>query len=107
MLSDVASTMSDRTSGSALWLGASRAPRRFIGWQTFLDFGGGEVKPNKRIDTKISTPLFNLPLGAIACHDRPQSLPQRNRCASSPGACRPGRPCQGGGRHATRSRRSR
>jgi hypothetical protein len=58
--------------------GGHRAPRRFIGWQTFFDFGDGEVKPNKRIDTKISTPLFNLPLGAIASHDPPTSLPQRN-----------------------------
>jgi hypothetical protein len=45
--------------------GGSRAPRRFIGWQTFFDFGDGEVKPNKRIDTTISTPMFQLPLGAI------------------------------------------
>ena len=51
--------------------GGARAPRRFIGWQTFFDFGDGEVKPNKRIDTKISTPLFDLPLGAIASHDTP------------------------------------
>jgi hypothetical protein len=58
--------------------GGCRAPRRFVGWQTFFDFGDGEVKPNKRIDTKISTPLFNLPLGAIASHDPPTSLPQRN-----------------------------
>jgi hypothetical protein len=58
--------------------GGARAPRRFIGWQTFFDFGDGEVKPNKRIDTKISTPLFDLPLGAIASHDPPQALPQRN-----------------------------
>jgi Animal haem peroxidase len=58
--------------------GGARASRRFIGWQTFFDFGDGEVKPNKRIDTKISTPLFNLPLGAIASHDTPQALPQRN-----------------------------
>ena len=36
------------------------------------------MKPNKRIDTKISTPLFDLPLGAIASHDTPQALPQRN-----------------------------
>ena len=43
-----------------------RAPRRFIGWQTFFDFGDGNVKPNKRIDTKISTPLFN----AAARRDR-------------------------------------
>jgi hypothetical protein len=58
--------------------GGRRARRRFIGWQTFFDFGDGEVKPNKKIDTKISTPLFNLPLGAIASHDQPQVLPQRN-----------------------------
>jgi Animal haem peroxidase len=58
--------------------GGARAPRRFIGWQTFFDFGDGEVKPNKKIDTKISTPLFDLPLGAIASHDPPQALPQRN-----------------------------
>lgn len=45
--------------------GGSRAPRRFIGWQTFFDFGDGEVKPNKRIDTTISTPMFQLPVGAI------------------------------------------
>ena len=30
------------------------------------------------IDTKISTPLFNLPLGAIASGDAPTALPQRN-----------------------------
>ena len=58
--------------------GGARAPRRFIGWQTFFDFGDGEVKPNKKIDTRISTPLFDLPLGAIASHDTPQALPQRN-----------------------------
>src|SRR5438046_3602636 len=29
--------------------GGARAARRFIGWQTFFDFGDGEVKPNKRI----------------------------------------------------------
>ena len=58
--------------------GGARAPRRFIGWQTFFDFGDGEVKPNKKIDTKLSTPLFNLPLGAIASHDAPTALPQRN-----------------------------
>jgi hypothetical protein len=58
--------------------GGARAPRRFIGWQTFFNFGDGEVKPNKRIDTNISTALFNLPLGAIASHDQPTVLPQRN-----------------------------
>ena len=45
--------------------GRSRAARRFIGWQTFFDFGDGEVKPNKRIDTVMSTPLFQLPMFSI------------------------------------------
>lgn len=58
--------------------GGARAPRRFVGWQTFFDFGDGEIKPNKRIDTRISTPLFHLPLGAIASGDPPISLPERN-----------------------------
>ena len=61
--------------------GNARAPRRFIGWQTFFDFGGDQtqhVRPNKTVDTKISTPLFNLPLGAIASGDPPTALPQRN-----------------------------
>jgi hypothetical protein len=57
--------------------GGARAPRRFIGWQTFFDFGDGEVKPNKLIDTKLSTPLFNLPLAAIPAGSPPTSLPQR------------------------------
>src|SRR5438270_2018821 len=57
--------------------GGRRAPRRFIGWQTFFDFGDGQVKHNKRIDTHVSTPLFTLPLGAIASHDQPTVLPQR------------------------------
>jgi hypothetical protein len=61
--------------------GGARAPRRFIGWQTFFDFGGTQtanVRPNKIIDTHISTPLFHLPLGAIASGDPPTSLAQRN-----------------------------
>ncbi len=62
--------------------GRSRAPRRFIGWQTFFDFGDGEVKPNKRIDTKMSTPLFQLPIFTLP-NDRgedigPTSLATRN-----------------------------
>ncbi len=35
------------------------------------------MKRNKRIDTHLSTPLFTLPLGAIASHDQPTVLPQR------------------------------
>jgi len=61
--------------------GGRRARRRFIGWETFFDFGGDmtqHVRPPKRIDTKISTPLFHLPLGAIASGAPPTALPQRN-----------------------------
>jgi hypothetical protein len=64
--------------------GGFRAPRRFIGWQTFFDFGVDagtgkpEVKRNKLIDHRISTPLFTLPLGAIASHDQPTVLAHRN-----------------------------
>ena len=59
-------------------VGGGHANRRFIGWPTFFDFSDGNVKRNKRIDRHISTPLFNLPLGAIATHDQPTVLPQRN-----------------------------
>jgi hypothetical protein len=61
--------------------GGARAERRFIGWQTFFDFGGTQsqhTRSTKKIDTKISTPLFHLPLGAIASGDQPTALPQRN-----------------------------
>ena len=62
--------------------GGSRARRRFIGWPTFFNFGDGNMRPNKVIDAKISTPLFNLPLGAIPALTPPAapptSLPQRN-----------------------------
>jgi hypothetical protein len=72
--------------------GGSRAPRRFIGWQTFFDFGDGEVKPNKRIDTKI-------PRRCSSCRSKQSQVTIGRRrcrsatcCASSPGACRPVRP---------------
>ncbi|MEP6852965.1 MAG: peroxidase family protein [bacterium] len=63
--------------------GGFRAPRRFIGWQTFFDFGGtfsAATRPNKIIDTTLSTPLFALPTSAIAHlpgDPGPIALPQR------------------------------
>jgi len=64
--------------------GGARAARRFVGWQTFFKFPNFEadVRPNKRIDTKISTPLFNLPLATIFSETPPVSLMTRNllRC---------------------------
>lgn len=58
--------------------GGARAPRRFVGWQTFFDFGDGEVRPNKRIDPVLSTPLFQLPLQTIPDGSPPTSLAVRN-----------------------------
>ena len=60
--------------------GGARAARRFVGWSTFFTFPGleADVRPNKRIDTRLSTPLFDLPLGAIASGQPPTSLAQRN-----------------------------
>ena len=36
------------------------------------------MKPNKQVDTRISTPLFNLPLAAIPSRNQPTALAQRN-----------------------------
>ena len=60
--------------------GGARGSRRFIGWHTFFAVPGFESdsRPNKRIDTKLSTPLFELPLGAIASGLPPISLAERN-----------------------------
>ena len=55
--------------------GGLRKARRFIDWQTFFDFGDGNVRPNKKIDTKLSSVLMDL-IGFPA--GEPQSLAQRN-----------------------------
>ncbi|WP_338439765.1 heme peroxidase family protein [uncultured Aquabacterium sp.] len=62
--------------------GAKRAPRRFVDWQTFFNFGDGNFRANKRIDSHLSTPLMILP-GAKAPSpglpaDGLQSLASRN-----------------------------
>jgi hypothetical protein len=59
--------------------GFTRAPRRFIGWQTFFKFDDTSFRPNKRIDTTISTALFTLPVQTIPGDQvTPISLAQRN-----------------------------
>ncbi|MDW4573940.1 heme peroxidase family protein [Microbacterium sp. M3] len=61
--------------------GGCRAPRRFVDWPTFFDFGDGSVRPNKKIDTTLSTALFALPGSVVARPDaaaNPASLAQRN-----------------------------
>ena len=58
--------------------GGCRAPRRFVDWPTFFDLGDGRAKPNKRIDTKLSSILFQLPFVAPNQPTNPQSLATRN-----------------------------
>ena len=61
--------------------GGCRAPRRYVDWPTFFDFGDGNVKQNKKIDTTLSTSLFRLPGSVVAnpnAKTNPQSLAQRN-----------------------------
>jgi hypothetical protein len=41
--------------------GGKRAARRFIDWETFFDFGDGNFRPNKRIDTHLSSVVMALP----------------------------------------------
>ena len=55
--------------------GGKRAARRFVDWQTFFDFDDGNVRPNKKIDTKLSSVLFDL--SGLPSFE-PQSLAQRN-----------------------------
>lgn len=61
--------------------GGKRASRRFVDWQTFFKFDEN-FRPNKRIDTKLSSPLMHL-LGARGPapgmpSDGIQSLASRN-----------------------------
>jgi hypothetical protein len=61
--------------------GGKRAPRRFVDWQTFFNFGDSNSRPNKRIDTKLSSVIMNLPGSRAASPGLPadglQSLPAR------------------------------
>ncbi|ULA64564.1 MAG: Myeloperoxidase, thyroid peroxidase, cyclooxygenase catalytic domain [Nitrospira sp.] len=41
--------------------GGKRAPRRFVDWQTFFNFGDGNFRPNKKIDAKLSSVVMLLP----------------------------------------------
>ena len=41
--------------------GGKRAPRRFVDWQTFFNFGDGNSRPNKKIDGKLSSVVMLLP----------------------------------------------
>jgi hypothetical protein len=62
--------------------GGQRSARRFVDWQTFFDFGDGNVRNNKLIDSKLSSILFNLPGATVPLAGLPsdgvQSLASRN-----------------------------
>ncbi len=61
--------------------GGKRAARRFVDWNIFFEGLGPGTKRNKLIDTKISTPLMDLPFsrpGLPDPADPPPSLAQRN-----------------------------
>ena len=58
--------------------GGCRASRRFVDWQTFFDFGDGRARPNKLIDTTLSSILFHLMGQATGT---PDSLATRNLAA--------------------------
>lgn len=61
--------------------GSARKKWRFIDWQTFFDFGDARMKNNKKIDSKLSSPLFKLPGTVVPTPDprsNPRSLAQRN-----------------------------
>jgi hypothetical protein len=62
--------------------GGKRAPRRFVDWQTFFNFGDGNSRPNKQIDGKLSSVVMLLPGSRGPApglpSDKVQSLASRN-----------------------------
>jgi len=55
--------------------GGKRAARRFVDWHNFFKLNGNTPQPSKRIDTKLSSPLFRLP---FTPRGMPSTLAQRN-----------------------------
>lgn len=64
--------------------GRTRAPRRFVDWQTFFKFDATNFRPNKRIDGKLSSVVMTLPGRQLPVpppglpNDGVQSLASRN-----------------------------
>lgn len=62
--------------------GGKRAPRRFVDWQTFFRFDNSNFRFNKKIDTKLSSALMQLPGARGPAPGMPsdgvQSLASRN-----------------------------
>jgi hypothetical protein len=55
--------------------GGKRAGRRFVDWENFFKLNRDNPQNSRRIDTKLSSPLFNLPFTPT---DLPPALAQRN-----------------------------
>ncbi len=62
--------------------GGIAGPGRHIGWPTFFKFPdparAAFLRPNKTIDTMISSPLFHLPPKVVRGPENVLALPQRN-----------------------------
>ena len=55
--------------------GGKRAGRRFVDWKNFFKLNEDDHQNSRRIDTKLSSPLFNLPFTPA---NLPPALAQRN-----------------------------
>ena len=55
--------------------GGKRADRRFVDWKNFFKLNGDNHQNSRRIDTKLSSPLFDLPFTPA---NLPPALAQRN-----------------------------
>lgn len=74
--------------------GGVRGSGRFVGWSTFFRFPGleADVRPHKRLDTRLSTPLFELRSAPSPPVRRRSPWLSETFCGTSPGWCRRARP---------------
>jgi hypothetical protein len=71
----------DGSDGTTDMQGGIGGPGRHVGWPTFFRFDDDRaqwVRPNKLIDTHLSTPLFHLPVKTVRGPEDILSLAQRN-----------------------------
>jgi hypothetical protein len=68
----------DASDGPGDLRGGKRGPNRVADWNNFFDFGGNNFQLSREINTKLSSPLFNLPFTGPNLPTNPSSLAQRN-----------------------------